>query len=93
MILNTDLHDPRAHASASALPPMTLTQFMANLRHTDIGDLPDFFLEYLYNSIATTPIEWIEPSPAAAARGAHFPLISVCRALFSPFKLVLFFFL
>lgn len=60
-MLNTDLHDPRLRSGKSSRKPMTLEQFISNLRGVDDGnDFPKEFLNDMFRQIQEKSIEWKE---------------------------------
>jgi hypothetical protein len=77
VMLNTDLHDPRLKgggksggSSASSRTPMTLKQFISNLRGVDAGgDFPSEFLTEMYDNIRLKGMEWKEEEQAGGAGG------------------------
>ena len=61
VMLNTDQHDPRLRSGKSSRKPMTLEQFISNLRGVDDGnDFPRPFLTEMFQSIRNESIEWKE---------------------------------
>lgn len=59
VMLNTELHDPRLKTGSHPRKPMTVAQFISNLRGVDEGqDFPRAFLTALYQEIQENPIEW-----------------------------------
>lgn len=68
VMLNTDVHDPRLKTGNSSRKPMSLDQFVSNLRGVDDGnDFPRAFLQDLYNNICANAIEWKDNRAADAA--------------------------
>lgn len=65
-MLNTDLHDPRLRSGKSSRRPMSLDQFVSNLRGVDEGrNFPRAFLKNMFNRIQERAIEWKEEGHAA----------------------------
>lgn len=62
-MLNTDLHDPRLKSGKSSRKPMSLEQFVSNLRGVDEGrNFPRAFLKNMFARIQERAIEWKEES-------------------------------
>jgi len=67
-MLNTDLHDPRLRSGKSSRKPMSLEQFVSNLRGVDEGrNFPRAFLKNMFARIQERAIEWKEESQHGSA--------------------------
>lgn len=75
IMLNTDLHDPRLASGKRTKPPMSIDDFVRNLKGTNDGSLLSLdLLQSLYYSVKEAPIEWKQSDSKSEIDSPDIPL-------------------